>query len=91
LTCLIGVFSEINQLAPPAKWGQMNSLYFVIIYLFFAVATIVPGFGVTHFGLYEAIVTFAVVLTIFTLLEIIWLLLRQKSADSPGKSMITNN
>ncbi len=79
----LGSISEINRLAAPEERGSVNSLYFVIVYLFFSLPTIVLGFVATHLGLYGAIFTFSGTVIVLTLAEIVWLTIRQKSA-APG-------
>jgi len=78
----LGSISEINRLASPQERGGVNSLYFVIIYLFFSLPTVALGFAAAHLGLYAAICTFAVVIVGLTPAAIIWLAIRQRSA--PG-------
>lgn len=74
----LGSISEINRLAAPAERGQVNSLYFVIIYLFFSVPTIALGFVATHLGLYAAVSTFATIIVLLAITVMIWLAIRQK-------------
>jgi hypothetical protein len=63
------------------RGGSVNSLYFVIVYLFFSIPTIVLGFVATHLGLYGAIFTFSGIVTVLILAEMVWLTIRQRSAN----------
>jgi len=72
----LGSISEINRLAAPDERGRVNSLYFVMVYLFFSVPTIVLGFAATHLGLYAAVCTFAGIIAILTIAEMAWLAIR---------------
>lgn len=81
-TVYLGSISEINKLAAPAERGSVNSLYFVIVYLFFSVPTIFLGLISTYLGLYTAIYLFAIVLTTFACAIILWLLILHRSTLS---------
>ena len=73
----LGSVSEINRLAPPAERGRVNSLYFVMVYLFFSVPTIVLGSAAARYGLYDAVMAFAALVTFFALVEVAWLAIRR--------------
>jgi MFS family permease len=77
----LGSISEVNDLAEPGERGSMNSLYFVIIYLFFAVPTVALGLAAVYFGLYPAVRAFSVIIAIFAIAEIFWLA-RRRSATT---------
>jgi hypothetical protein len=79
----LGSITEINMLAKPEERGQVNSLYFVIVYLFFSIPTIGLGFVATHFGLYNAVSAFAGIIIIFTIMEMVWLAIT-KRPGAPG-------
>lgn len=79
----LGSISEINAIAEPAERGRVNSLYFVIIYLFFSIPTIGLGFAATRLGLYPAILIFAVVIGLSALALIAWLAIRQSRQYRP--------
>ena len=51
----------------------MNSLYFMIVYLFFSIPTIALGFASTYLGLYTALIFFAGIIAAFILMEMVWL------------------
>jgi len=78
--CYLGSISEINRLAAPAERGSVNSLYFVIVYLFFSIPTITLGFLATHLGLYNAVFAFATVIVLVAVSSMVWLAIRQRSA-----------
>ncbi|MGD0021473.1 MAG: MFS transporter [Smithellaceae bacterium] len=78
----LGSISEINRLAAPEERGSVNSLYFVIVYLFFSIPTIALGFAATYLGLYGAIFTFSGIVTVLILAEMVWLTIRQRSVTS---------
>lgn len=78
-TVYLGSISEINRLAAPAERGSVNSLYFVIVYLFFSVPTIFLGLVSTYLGLYRAIYLFAVVITGFACAIIFGLIILHRS------------
>ena len=78
----LGSISEINSLAPPEERGGVNSLYFMIVYLFFSIPTMALGFASTHLGLYTALISFAGIIAAFILMEMVWLAVRQRSANS---------
>jgi predicted MFS family arabinose efflux permease len=82
----LGSISEINRLASPEERGQVNSLYFVIVYLFFSIPTMALGFVATHLGLYTAMLTFACVIATLTLTVMAWLAVRQRHGDIPDKA-----
>lgn len=75
----LGSISEINILATPTQRGGVNSLYFVIVYLFFSIPTIILGFASTHLGLYAAIYTFVVILIGLACATMIWLTILHRS------------
>ena len=74
----LGSISEINRLAEPEDRGRVNSLYFVIIYLFFSIPTISLGLVATRLGLYTAVFIFAVFVVFFALIVMAWLVIRQR-------------
>ena len=76
----LGSVSEINRLAAPEERGQVNSFYFMIIYLFFSIPTIALGFAATRLGLYNAVMTFASVIVLLAILIMVWLAARKHSA-----------
>ena len=69
----LGSVAEINRLAEPDARGSVNSLYFMIIYLFFAVPAIALGFAATHLGLYRALWIFSAIISTLAIGEIAWL------------------
>ena len=69
----LGSISEINRLASPDERGDVNSLYFVTVYLFFSIPTMAMGFAATHLGLYVAMLTFAGVIATIALMIMAWL------------------
>ena len=76
----LGSISEINRLAPPEERGQVNSLYFMIVYLFFSVPMIVLGFVASRLGLYTAVLSFAAAIVLIAVCVMIWLIVRHRSA-----------
>lgn len=74
----LGSISDLNQMAAPEERGSVNSLYFMIVYLFFTVPTIALGFAATCIGLYPAVCIFSVIVSILAIGEIVWLTARQK-------------
>ena len=59
----LGSISELNEIAPPEERGAVNSLYFVMIYLFFAVPAVALGFTAVYTGLYAAVHVFAYIIS----------------------------
>ncbi len=76
----LGSVADINRMAEPEARGSVNSLYFMIIYLFFAVPTIALGLAATHLGLYEALEIFSAIVATLTFGEIAWLVIRQRTS-----------
>jgi MFS family permease len=75
----LGSITAINQLAAPSERGSVNSLYFVIVYLFFSIPPIALGFAATRLGLHAAVDAFACLIALLTLLEMVWLNLRRRA------------
>jgi len=48
-----------------------------MVYLFFSVPTIVLGSAAARYGLYDAVMAFAVLVTFFALVEVAWLAIRR--------------
>jgi MFS family permease len=76
----LGSISEINRLAVPEERGQINSLYFMIVYLFFSVPMIALGFVASRLDLYTAVLSFAAVIVFIAICVMIWLVIRDRSA-----------
>ena len=72
----LGSISELNRMATSEERGSVNSLYFMIVYLFFTVPTIALGFAATCIGLYPAVCIFSVIVAILSVAEIVWLVTR---------------
>lgn len=79
---LLGSISELNRLALPEERGSNNSLYFVIIYLFFSVPVIGLGLAAVGLGLFPAVRIFSAIVAVLSLAEMIWLIIRQRSERS---------
>lgn len=75
----LGSISELNRLALPEERGSINSLYFVIIYLFFSVPIICLGLAAVGLGLFPAVRIFSAIVAVLSLTEMIWLITRQRS------------
>ncbi|HUH66772.1 MAG TPA: MFS transporter [Syntrophales bacterium] len=69
----LGSISELNQLAEPEERGSTNSLYFVIVYLFFAVPAVALGLIATYWGLFPSVVLFSAILSVLAVADIIWI------------------
>ena len=72
----LGSISDLNRIATPEERGSVNSLYFVIVYLFFTVPIIGLGFAATFVGLYPAVCIFAAVVATLAIAEIVWMATR---------------
>ena len=79
----LGSISEINRLALPEERGSINSLYFVIIYLFFSLPIIGLGLAAVAIGLFPAVRIFSAIVAALSLAEILWLIIRQRSERIP--------
>jgi len=75
----LGSISEINRLAAPEERGQINSLYFMIVYLFFSVPMVALGFVASRLNLYAAVLSFAAVIVFIAVCVMIWLIIRRRS------------
>ena len=76
----LGSISEINRIAAPEERGQINSLYFMIVYLFFSLPMIALGFVASRLDLYAAVLSFAAVIVFIAVCVMIWLVIRHRSA-----------
>ncbi len=79
----LGSVSELNRLVRPEERGSVNSLYFVVVYLFFTIPTVALGLGSGLLGLYPALRIFSAIIALLTMGEVLWLIILQRTVPEP--------
>ncbi len=74
----LGSISDLNEISPAEERGAVNSLYFALVYLFFAVPAVTLGFTAVYTGLYAAVRIFASAIAALAIGCLAWMVLRHR-------------
>jgi len=65
-------------MAPAEKRGGVTSLYFALVFLFFALPSVGLGFTAGYIGLYPAVRIFATAIVLLSLVCMLWFIFRRR-------------